>query len=113
MLQSKFGATPRGDNLFSYRFTETMSCGTIPILYADDWLLPFRSTVLDWTNGIIIVPEIDTNNTLQYINHISDVKRCRMRQQILKWYDQYLADDTKVMAGIIESLEHTFAGAVD
>ena len=109
VLKSIFGAAPRGDNLFSYRFTETMSCGTIPVLYADDWLLPFRSSLLDWTRAIVMIPEIDTNDTLRILDTISTEERCRMRQTMLDWYDRYLADDTKVIAGIVESLERYFA----
>jgi hypothetical protein len=38
LLQSNFGAVPRGDNLFSYRFTEVLTAGAIPVVYADGWV---------------------------------------------------------------------------
>jgi Exostosin family len=44
LKQSKFAAVPRGDNLYSYRFTEVLAAGAIPVLFANpDWVLPFRT----------------------------------------------------------------------
>jgi hypothetical protein len=49
LADSKFGAAPRGDNTFSYRFTEVLSAGAIPVVHADGWVLPFRPELVDWT----------------------------------------------------------------
>lgn len=35
MTQSTFCAVPRGDNLFSVRFSEILSAGCVPIIYAN------------------------------------------------------------------------------
>jgi hypothetical protein len=48
LIMSKYSATPRGHSKFSYRFSEVMSGGSIPVILADDWLLPFRPEVADW-----------------------------------------------------------------
>ena len=37
MQQSVFAGAPRGDNLFSYRFSEILSAGAVPVVYADGW----------------------------------------------------------------------------
>jgi Exostosin family len=34
---SKFAAAPRGDCMFSYRFTEVLSAGAIPVVHSDGW----------------------------------------------------------------------------
>jgi hypothetical protein len=34
---SKFAATPRGEGMFTYRFTEVLSAGAIPVVHADFW----------------------------------------------------------------------------
>ena len=53
MFQSKFAGTPKGDDLFSYRFTEAMSAGAIPVVHADDWAMPFSSKLIDWSKCVV------------------------------------------------------------
>jgi hypothetical protein len=46
LKQSKFAAVPRGDNLYSYRFTEVLAAGAIPVLFCQSRLgltVPYRT----------------------------------------------------------------------
>ena len=45
--RSLFSFVPRGDALFSYRLLEAMARGSIPVILADGWVLPF-DRLLDW-----------------------------------------------------------------
>jgi hypothetical protein len=59
LKQSKFDAVKRGDNLYSYRFTEVLAAGAIPVLFANqDWVLPFRTDAC-----IIRIDDVNISNT--------------------------------------------------
>jgi hypothetical protein len=108
MRQSLFAAVPRGDNLFSYRLTEAMSAGAIPVIYADDWVLPFRPNVVDWNRTVVIIPEAHANHTRSYLNKITKTERCELRRQALHVYDEHMSSPEGTIRGILESLEHTW-----
>lgn len=103
--RSKFGAAPLGDNLFSYRFTEVMSCGAIPVVYADGWLTPFGPDLVDWKEAAVFIPEDKANHTDMILSRISVEKRCLMRKRALELFETYLRSGKDVLRGIIESLE--------
>ena len=104
LQKSAFGATPRGDNLFSYRFTEVLSAGAIPVVHSDGWVLPFHSKLVDWSRCAVVVPELQYNQTLDILHLISRDQRCRMRQYCYEIYQRYMVNPEANMAGILESL---------
>jgi hypothetical protein len=137
---SKYSATPRGHSKFSYRFSEVMSGGSIPVILADDWLLPFRPEAVDWEKckfkiafvwytfekacfvflilfvfvvllhiGAVIIPERQANQTLGILQGISKEEECKKRQACWDIYQKYMADDTKVIAGLIDGWESIFS----
>jgi hypothetical protein len=107
LSQTQFAGVPRGDNLFSYRFTEALSAGCIPVVYADDWVLPFSNEwVGDWNSMIIMIKEKDAPYTMEYLKNITKEQRCQMQQKGYEFYQRYMATPEGVIAGIIESLEH-------
>jgi len=104
MRQSRYAAAPRGHSLFSYRFTEALSAGAIPIVQADNWVLPFRKELIDWSECAIIVPEKDTIRTLDFIQNITEEQQCRMRQRCYWIYQTYMANPEGEIAGAVDSL---------
>jgi hypothetical protein len=104
-LNSIFSAAPRGDNLFSYRFTEVMSCGSIPVVHADDWLYPFAPQLLNWSSIAVIIPESKVNDTVDILRDMSLEERCRSRKHVLEIYDRYMNNGEATIHGIIDSLE--------
>ena len=104
-LESSFSAAPRGDNLFSYRFAEVMSCGSIPVVHADDWVFPFAPQLINWSFIVVILPESRANETADILRSISLEERCRMRRRVVEIYDRYLKTEEGTVNGIIESLE--------
>lgn len=38
---SRFVLCPTGDDVYSFRFVEALSCGAIPVILGDGWVLPF------------------------------------------------------------------------
>jgi hypothetical protein len=105
MSQSQFAGVPRGDNLFSYRFTEALSGGSIPVVYADGWFLPFSETLIDWNSVAVIIPEHDADKTLDYLHDITLDQRCQMRKKGYEFFQKYMATPELSIAGIVESLE--------
>jgi hypothetical protein len=105
LVMSKFAAAPRGDNLFSYRFTEILSAGAIPVIHADGWVLPFRKELVDWKECALHIPEADVSKTLEILAQIDHEKRCQMRKRCYEIYDKYMRTHEGTIAGIIESLE--------
>lgn len=101
-----------GDNLFSYRFTEVLSCGSIPVVYADNWLLPFGKGLINWTDAAVIIPEADTLDTVNILSKISAEQRCRMRQKAYEVYRKYMKTGTGVIQGIIENFELSYAAEI-
>jgi hypothetical protein len=105
LADSKFGAAPRGDNTFSYRFTEVLSAGAIPVVHADGWVLPFRPELVDWTECAVHIPENQVYRTLEILAEIDDATRCRMRKRCYDIYLKYMRTHEGTVAGVIEGLE--------
>jgi hypothetical protein len=83
---------------------EVLSCGAIPVIYADGWVVPFR---LDWKEeAAVVIPEINTSQSVEILSQISKEKRCRMRRRGLELYEAYLKDAKGTVQGIIDRLEH-------
>jgi len=106
LQESVFGLAPRGDNKFSYRFSEIMSAGAIPVILADDWLWPFRPELVDWNECAVIAPERDRGNaTLTVLREMSLEERCRRRKRCRQIYKDYMETPVDLISGIVEGLE--------
>jgi hypothetical protein len=108
LQQSQFAAVPRGDYLYTYRLVEVLSAGAIPVILADDWVLPFHNSVVDWTQMAVILPESRAPFVLDYLSlaNITAAQQCRMRQLGYHYYQTYMQTPQGVIQGFIESLEH-------
>ena len=102
LQESIFSATPLGNNLFSYRFTEVLSAGAIPVLLADGWVLPFHPLLVDWNECLVLVPETRVNETLSILQAISPQKRCQMRRTCYDIYTRYMANPEGTIRGLVD-----------
>lgn len=105
LLKSKFTGTPMGDNLFSYRFTEAMSAGGIPVVHADHWVLPFSSRLINWNKCAVIIPQARANETIEILSRISAQQRCEMRKCVLEAYQRFMSTPERTIDGIVQSLQ--------
>jgi len=91
-----------GDSLYSYRLMEVLSAGSIPIIIADDWVLPFRSTLFEWGRGTndnigggcgVIIPEHELrrqaqNNATTTGNNNSSTNNNKKNNVITEYLDK-------------------------
>lgn len=112
LQQSLFAATPRGDNRFSYRFTEVLSAGAIPVIHSDGWVLPFRRELIDWAEECaVIIPENQVASTIDILQNITTEERCRRRRRCYEVYTEYMANAEGTVAGVIESATRAIQSA--
>ena len=88
---SHFGFAPRGDALFSYRFSELAAAGVLPIVLSDGWALPFRE-LIDWDSIALRVPEGEVASVPSMLSHLSLDEVCARRLRLFDVYHRYLAD---------------------
>jgi hypothetical protein len=105
LKQSVFAGAPAGDNKYSYRFTEVLAAGAIPVVHSDGWLLPFRPSVANWTECLLHLPESTANDTVKILRRITPKQRCRMRRRCWEIYTDYISSSDGTLRGILESLE--------
>jgi Exostosin family len=103
LLNSTFGGTPKGDALYSYRFSETMSAGTIPVVYADDWLPPFNSQVIRWEDAAVFIQEKDMQKTADILRAIPPERVCQMQNYVLHIWDTYISDRAGWVRGLTKA----------
>jgi len=109
---TKFALVPRGDDKFSYRFTEALGAGAIPVYHGDDHMLPFRPEVVDWNRCGLVLPEKDAGaTTLELLKNLvagpnATQTLCSMRQYCyFEIYEKYVASPIKQINGLVEGLE--------
>ena len=76
---SRFALCPRGDAVYSFRMVEALSCGAIPVVYGDGWVLPF-SELLDYSTFTVCIAEADVQRTASILSalgeaHIAELQR--------------------------------------
>ena len=92
LKNSTFAGSPLGDKLYSVRFSEILSAGTIPVVYADGWVLPYNKDVVDWSELAVLIPQRKVNQTMDLLRLIPAKERCEMQQKVLAFYNNYVAD---------------------
>lgn len=75
-----FALCPRGGGLNSYRFYEAIQQGCVPILFADDIVLPYPD--LPWGELIVRLPERDADN-FKLISDVLSHMDAKVRRQRL------------------------------
>jgi len=98
LMQSIFAGAPRGDNLYSVRFSEILSAATIPVVYSDGWVLPYNQDVVDWSDLAVLLPEKHVNQTMDILLSMSKQETCQRQQRILEFYNNYVADHGRLRA---------------
>jgi len=103
LRESEFALVPRGDNLFSVRLVECLSFGAIPVILADNWVLPFPD-LLDWREFAVIVAEQDFKKVPAIMRGLDADTRCKMRKVGLDAFHKYLGTIEANVKGLFDTL---------
>jgi len=109
LRNSVFAGSPRGDCLFSFRFSEILSAGTIPVVYADGWVLPFTKDIVDWKDAAVLLPQDSVNQTMDLLRNYTPQKICKMSQNALYIYNNFVKDSHARLRGILRVLDSRLA----
>jgi len=104
MENSVFAGAPRGDTLFSYRFAEILSAGTIPVVYGDGWVPPFHAKVVNWTNCAVFIAESEYHRTGDVLRDIPLTRRCQMQRYALEVWDKFVSTRAGWVQGLVDSV---------
>jgi len=104
LVQSEFALVPRGDELFSYRFTEALAMGCIPVVLADGWVLPF-SELYDPQQYSVVVGESQWRSIPKQLRGISGKRRMRLRGNGRNYYDDYCASFIAMASSLLRSID--------
>lgn len=80
-------------------------CGAIPVVYADDWVFPFRPELIPPQDYAVVIDEKDATESVEILSKISLEKQCQLRRKALEMYELYFKTGEGVIHGIIDSLE--------
>jgi hypothetical protein len=105
MQEGEFGLCPRGNGLHSYRLLETMRAGSIPVIVADRYILPY-SDVFDWRSFAVVVPESRYAEIPRILRRIPMEQRLRMRRlgrEIYERFFQTVKDEVDLMLRLLRA----------
>ena len=110
MQDSRFAAAPRGAGLDSYRLSEVMQYGCIPVIIADGYVPPFAS-LLDWRKFSIAVGEGSIETLPVILAAISTGARVRMARHSALVWEEFLSSKQRIAAVALAVLQRNIERA--
>jgi hypothetical protein len=102
LRRSRTAFVPRGDEHYSFRLTEVVAAGAVPVLIDDDFVPPFgRPDMSEWA---IRVPEADVPSSVAIINSLSDEQFCSFQRNATGIW-RYSRDMDGLVSGLVEGLQ--------
>jgi Exostosin family len=105
LATSIFAGSPRGDNLYSVRFSEILSSGAIPVIYADGYVLPYNLDVVNWSELAVMLPQRRVQDTLAVLVAIPNATRCAMQKKALAFFQDFVANSAGRLRAILQLLD--------
>lgn len=100
-MNSVFVLVPRGDERWTYRFSEVIGAGAIPVVIADGLSLPYEE-IIDWNKAAIVVPENMLHRLIEYLP--TRAKQTKMLQEVRKINHRYFSTPHKRYAALYRCL---------
>ena len=114
MRQAKFGLAPEGNGLHSFRLTECMQFGTIPVMITDwakDYDLPFADT-LDWTKFGFAFGLSEIGTLADTLSAVSEAKYLAMHKRAVAVFENFF-EVNKIYPATLEILHARIRIAID
>jgi hypothetical protein len=109
LREANFAFCPRGDAFFSYRLSEVLAAGVIPIITSDGWLLPLEE-LIPWPKLALILDEADISTLPSRLKGVSRASVCQRRVELFNLYHKYMASAERWLAAIELILKRRRAG---
>ncbi len=90
LARSRFSLCPRGTGPSTIRFWESLQAGAIPVLLADEMMLPDG---FDWDTCVVKIAEKDAQKINEILKKISPEQENDMRAQCLKAYELFSGEN--------------------
>ena len=110
LMNSTFALVPAGRQPASYRFTEALSAGAIPVLIADNYVKPFDS-IIPWYTCLLQFPTTEMHRIVKTLRSMPDEEKLKRQRNCLQIYENYLKDNETLLRSTIRSLKARFLGA--
>lgn len=109
ILNSKFGFAPKGQGLHSFRLTETLASGAIPIILADGFIKPYNiHNSLNWDEFSLTIPEADVLKIPEMLSHLPMEKILQMQTRAMEVYQKYFESNAKMIKFSFEIIAKKF-----
>lgn len=93
----------RGVRLTQPNFLEAMAAGCIPVIMADNYVMPFNE-ILDWTLASIIIRENDLHSVMSVLKAVSKQKIIELQRQVKFFYERYFSTIEKITLTALDEL---------
>eukprot|EP00041_Stephanoeca_diplocostata_P023845 m.593869 g.593869 ORF g.593869 m.593869 type:complete len:321 (+) comp22397_c0_seq3:204-1166(+) len=103
MATSKFSLIVEGFGYHSFRLTEVLAAGAIPVIAIDHYVLPY-AMLLDWDSFSIRVPEHQLMQLPDILRAIPAARVDRMQQRAAEVYELFFASLSLQVATAVEEI---------
>lgn len=101
--KTTFCLIARGVRLSQPNFIEAMAAGCIPVIMADNYVMPF-SEILDWNLASIQIRESDLHSVMSVLKAVSKQKVMELQKHVKFFYDRYFSSLEKITMTVLDEL---------
>jgi len=101
LSKTVFAPVIRGHVSFSYRFSEVVCSGAIPVLLADDWVPPFED-ILPFKEYGVRVREAQVNELVEILSQFDAASRIKLSRRAVSFCQEYLISPWHQFDGLMQ-----------
>jgi glucuronyl/N-acetylglucosaminyl transferase EXT2 len=93
----------RGVRLSQPNLLEAMATNCIPVIVADNFVMPF-SEIIDWNLAAITIRESDFHSIMSILKAVSETKVMEMQKQVKFLYEKYFRSLEQIVLTVLDEL---------